>query len=309
MKFLIVGVGAIGGAFLAFLSRAGHRAAGLVKKGRKIDSLKVEGLWGDFEVKVETVEDISELDFVPDIVILSVKSYDTQRALQTVKPLFETSPSVKLLIAQNGYGNYEKATSLLGEGRVILSRIIFGSEKHGDNRIRITVCADDVVIGDPSMKISPEELKGLAELLTEAGIPTRYEREVYKFLWDKIIYNCALNPLGALLEVNYGYLAQTPHTREIMNRIIEEIFEVLKLKGIETFWGGPEEYKKAFYEKLIPPTASHYPSMLRDIGRGKTEIDSLNGAICDLAREVGIEAPTNRTITDLIKAKERLFQS
>ncbi len=304
MRFLVVGVGAIGGAYLAFLSRAGHETAGLVKKGRRIDSIKVEGIWGEFRVPVKTVESLKELEFDPDLVILSVKSYDTGKALETLRELdWEWR---YLMIAQNGYGNYERAVSLLGEGKVVLARVIFGSEVIEPGHIRITVCADDVVIGDPSGRIDDGFLRSLAEIFTKAGIPTRFEREVYKFLWDKIIYNSALNPLGALLETNYGTLARNPHTRKLMDRIIEEIFQVLESAGIETFWRSAEEYRKVFYEKLIPPTAAHYPSMLRDIKKGRTEIDSLNGAVCELGRKVGVPTPTNELITELVKAKELL---
>ncbi|RUM60867.1 MAG: 2-dehydropantoate 2-reductase, partial [Persephonella sp.] len=60
-----------------------------------------------------------------------------------------------------------------------------------------------------------------------------------------------------------------------------------------------------FYNKLVPPTRNHFPSMYYDIQTGKrTEIDALNGAIVKLAEKVGIKAPTNETIVNLIKFKE-----
>ena len=150
-------------------------------------------------------------------------------------------------------------------------------------------------------------LKDLARIFTQAGIPTRFEREVYKYLWDKIVYNSALNPLGALLETNYGNLAENPYTRKLMDEIIEEIFRILEVAGIETFWKSSEDYKRVFYEKLIPSTATHYPSMLRDIKRGRTEIDSLNGAICELGKKFGVPTPTNEFVRRMVKAKELLY--
>ncbi|WP_457600716.1 ketopantoate reductase family protein [Hydrogenivirga sp.] len=304
MRFLVVGVGAIGSAYLAFLTRSGHEAVGLVKRGRRLSKLSVKGIWGEFETSVRTVEDLSELGFTPDVVILSVKSYDTEAALNVVEPVIGENTLV--MIAQNGYGNYERAVSRFGEGKVILARVIFGSRVIEPGSIEITVSADDVVIGDPAGIVDEDFLRRLAQTFSETGIPTRYEREVYKFLWDKVIYNCALNPLGALLEVNYGTLAENPYTRRLMDRIIEEVFEVTRSAGIETFWNSAEEYRKVFYEKLIPPTSAHFPSMLTDIKRGKTEIDSLNGAICELGERNGVDTPVNRVITQLVKAKELL---
>ena len=301
MKFLIVGVGAIGSAYLAFLTRAGYEAVGLVRRN-PVSRIKVQGIWGEFEVPVRTYTKVEEIPFTPDIVIISVKSYDTENALRRIKPL--VGKNTFLMIAQNGYGNYEKAIKIYGEGRVILSRIIFGSKVIKPGHIRITVSADDVVIGDPSGKMSEDFLKKLAEVFTVAGIPTRYEKDVYKYLVDKIIYNSALNPLGALFEVNYGSLAKNPHTKDLMDRVIDEIFEVIKKAKIPCFWEDAKEYKKVFYERLIPPTAEHFPSMLEDIKRGRTEIDALNGAIVELGKKHGVQTPTNEFITKVIKAKE-----
>ena len=309
MRFLVYGLGAIGSAFAAFLRRAGHEvyAIGRQKHIKPIRErgLKVGGIWGEFSVFLngvaERLEELPVKDF--DIVILSVKSYDTKRALEELKKVNFRF----LLLTQNGYGNYEEAVKVFGKERVILSRVIFGAEIPQGGEVKITVIADDVVIGNPHKAIDEGTLKEIAKVINAAGIPCRYSPDVYKYLWDKILYNSALNPLGALLETNYGTLARLRETREIMNRIIEEIFAVAKAKGIELFWKSAQEYKKHFYENLIPPTAAHYPSMLQDIRAGKkTEIDSLNGAIVELGKTAGVETPVNWTITQLVKAKEKL---
>lgn len=306
MKFLIVGVGALGSTYLAFLSRAGHTAVGFLKKGRRLESIKVEGIWGEFDQEVKAIDSLEHLDFEPDIIILTVKSYDTEEALRSIEILKEGKSL--LMVAQNGYGNYEKAIEVFGRGRVILARVIFGAELLEWGKVRITVCGDHVVIGDPEGLIKEEFLKGLAKTFSDAGIPTRYEKEVYKYLWDKILYNCALNPLGALFETTYGRLADNKHTRELMDRILEEAFEVIKANAIPTFWHSVEDYKKHFYERLIPPTADHYPSMLYDVKRGRTEIDALNGALLKLARIKNLNLPVNELVVKLIKAKELFNQ-
>ncbi len=302
MKFLIVGVGALGSVYLSFLTRAGYQAVGLVKRGKALDFIRVEGIWGSFQQRVKTVDSLDSLDIKPDLIILTVKAYDTERALEDIK---ELKDKALLMVAQNGYGNYEKAVRYFGEGRVILSRVIFGAKLLDWGHVKITVCGDDVVLGDPSGKMEEDFLKDLAKSFSKAGIPTRYERDVYKYLWDKILYNCALNPLGALFEKTYGELANNPYTKQIMDSVIEEVFDVIRASQIPTFWKDAEEYKRHFYENLIPPTAQHYPSMLEDIKKGKTEIDALNGALVELGEKTGIKAYTNQLIVKLIKAKEK----
>ena len=73
------------------------------------------------------------------------------------------------MVAQNGYGNYEKAIRLFGKGKVILSRGIFGAKLLEWGHVRITGCGDDVVIGDPSGSMVEGFLKDLAKLFSKAG--------------------------------------------------------------------------------------------------------------------------------------------
>ena len=162
-----------------------------------------------------------------------------------------------------------------------------------------------MVIGQPENLADEEKVKQIVEVIKNSKIPARYSPEVYKILWDKILYNCALNPLGAILECSYGDLANNEETRRLMNKIIIEIFKTAKLSKIKLRWNTAREYINFFYEKLIPPTKDHFPSMYYDIKAGKkTEIDALNGAIVQLAKKVKTNVPVNETITRLIKFKE-----
>lgn len=95
----------------------------------------------------------------------------------------------------------------------------------------------------------------------------------------------------------------------LMDRIIDEIFQVAEAQGIGLNWRSAEDYRRHFYTRLVPPTAAHYPSMYHDVMAGKRlEIDALNGAIVLLGREKGIAAPVNDTICELIRAKEALHR-
>jgi 2-dehydropantoate 2-reductase len=121
----------------------------------------------------------------------------------------------------------------------------------------------------------------------------------------KVLYNSALNPLSAILEVPYGRLGERPETGLVMRNVMKEIFEVIHQKGVKLPFVGYEDYYKYFMERLLPPTVDHRSSMLQDIIMGrKTEIDALNGAISRCGIELGIETPYNDMLTYLIKFKE-----
>ncbi|NPA40250.1 MAG: 2-dehydropantoate 2-reductase [Thermodesulfobacteria bacterium] len=311
MKVLVFGIGALGTVFATCLKADGHTVYCFVKPHHKSKlegkEFKITGLFGEKSAVPDGIftspEELKDKDV--ELVILCVKAFDTEKALKQIKEF--AKENTLILLAQNGYGNYEKAIEVFSKKQVILGRVIFGARVIEPGFAEVTVIADDVVIGQPHKEIPEEKLKYIAETLTKAGIPTRYSPDVYKILWDKILYNSALNPLGALLECNYGKLAEIPETKALMDKIIEEIFEVTKANDIELNWSSAEEYKKVFYEKLVPPTAAHYPSMYYDIKSGKkTEIDALNGAIVRLGEKAGIPTPVNEVITALIKAKENL---
>ena len=312
MKVLVFGLGALGTVYSCLLKNRGHYVAGIdnasVVETICCDGVKISGIWGEHEAQLDQVvvslDELSEQDY--DIIILSVKAYETAKVAQSLQPLIKTNSY--LMLAQNGYGNYEAATQFINEAQVILGRVIFGAETINPGFSRVTVIADDVILGSPKQLIDQQVLEQFAAQFTEAGIPTRTSTEIMKFIWGKIIYNSALNPLGAILEVNYGKLAEMESSQELMNQIFEEIFAVLSAAGQSTLWPDAKAYKKVFYEQLIPSTGGHHASMLQDIQQGRhTEIDALNGAVVRLGEQHGIDTPVNRVITALLKAKETMF--
>jgi 2-dehydropantoate 2-reductase len=148
-------------------------------------------------------------------------------------------------------------------------------------------------------------MKPLAVAISEGGIAAEVVGDIEKDLWAKMLYNCALNPLGAILDVPYGSLAENHWSRDLMNRIVEEVFSVMTAAGFHTHWQSAGEFLKIFYDKLVPDTAGHKSSTLQDIARGKrTEIDALTGEILTLAEEYHIDVPYNRTVCALIKFVE-----
>ena len=143
--------------------------------------------------------------------------------------------------------------------------------------------------------------------MNNAGLPTEYTDSIATVLWSKVAYNCALNPMSALLDVPYGSVAEGAESREIIHDVIHELYAVGHAMGISLEPETPEAYLDFFYKELIPPTATHYASMREDFRRKRrTEIDALNGAICRYGETVGIACPVNATLTRLVRAREQL---
>lgn len=310
MKILVIGMGALGTVYACFLSLAGHEVTGLSRPASrdkiKTDGVKVTGIWGEHSTKLfYMAADISELSNEKfDMIIVTVKSFVTEEIAQQLAPLVGDNNYVFLL--QNGYGNFEAAAQSIPEDKIVLGRVIFGAETLAVGESKVTVIADDVIIGSPKNLVNPELLEEFAGIFREAFIPTKVSFEIMNYIWGKIIYNSALNSLGSIFEVSYGTLAEEPITRDLMNKMIGEIFDLLRVRNIPTFFPDAQSYLANFYDHLVPLTFDHHSSMLQDLQSGRrTEIDALNGAIVELAHQSGSPVPVNEVIVAMVKAKEK----
>ncbi len=313
MNILVYGAGAIGSVIGGFLAKAGHEVSFLGRPWHmekiRSDGLFITGIWGEHLIKdLNVYTDVSQLKNKSfDLIILTVKSYDTESAAREIKNMFK--PHTVVVHLQNGLGNAETLLKYIPEDKLITGIVIFGAEIVEPGKVKVTVSADKTVLGSIG-NVSESKVKEIAEIFNQAGIPARATNEIEKYLWAKVLYNCALNPLASLLEVPYGVLAENPNTRKIMDQIIEEIYEVGKRMGVKFEPETAEEYKQLFYSRLIPLTAEHHASMLQDIKKGRrTEIDALCGAISRYGEELGIPTPANTLITHLIKAKESISRN
>lgn len=308
MNYLVMGAGALGSVFGGLLAEKGHEVVfvGLDDHLRAMQNkgLMVRGIWGDHVVpKLRAFNGVKGLEGTFDIVLLSVKSYHTSRVIQQTLPFMHDGTLVFSI--QNGLGNWEAIARVVGWNRTVGARVIFGAEIEEPGIARVTVYADKVLLGSPTGDVPRERIQQVSDDLNKAGIPTALSDRIESSLWGKVLYNCSLNALGAILNVPYGHLETVPELRETLRRIISEIFAVAKAKGVELPYAGPEEYYRFLMEEQLPPTAAHRSSMLQDLDRGNlTEIDALNGAIVRYGKDLSVPAPGNEVITAIVKGIE-----
>ena len=311
MRILIFGAGAVGqgiGGMLAahgcrvdLVLRERHRAA--IEAG----GLHVTGIFGDHFAKPgsmgvsETLERFADITY--DFVLVTTKSYDTDTALETLAQHVKTDCVVSV---QNGCGNLEKVVTRFGESRALAARVITGFEIARPGKVRITVSADAIHIGGPVEGSQDSRAEELASFINSAGLPCVAARHIRRDLFAKLLYNCALNPLGAILGVHYGALGDNSDARQIMDAVIDEVYSMLLATGERTHWNTPGEYRDFFYGSQIPATYNHRSSMLQDIERGKrTEVDALTGYVSARGSEAGISTPVCNALSSIIRFREQ----
>ena len=313
MEVLIYGGGAVGLGLASCLAKAGAEVDIIARKDT-VEALRKEGLirrgiFGEYEAgpeafgSYESLGEMGEKAF--DYILVCVKSFDSVKAARELTgKLGVFGEQTKIVLCQNGWGNAEEFLSFFEAEKIYSGRVITGFRRFKANGVEITVHADAIHVGSLfGCRVGCVEK--LCEAISKGGIPCEATEEIGKDLWAKMLYNCALNPLGAILEVPYGVLAESEHTRFIMNEIAREVFAVMRGAGYETHWEDAGEFLSVFYAKLVPDTAEHMSSTLQDIlAKKETEIDALNGAVIRLAEEQEGKVPYNVAVYNMVKFAE-----
>jgi 2-dehydropantoate 2-reductase len=304
MKIAIIGPGAIGCLFAGSLARKGQEVWILDKnkeRAARINSqgISCEGLSGAWQVKVKATADPKEITG-PDLVIICVKTYDTKSAATSAKALLGADTSV--LTLQNGIGNIELISEVVGPEKVIGGVTNLGATLLDTGKVRYAG-KGETVIGrlDGSITV---DLRDIREVFNKAGFETRISRDIKNFLWSKLVINVGINALCAITRLNNGKLLDYETSHKILKNAVNEAVKVAKRKRIKLSYEDPLTKVEAVCEA----TCGNVCSMLQDVrNKKRTEIDSINGVIVRYAEELGIPAPVNSMLVDLVKTIESSY--
>lgn len=312
MQFLIYGAGALGQALGCMLAADGNRVD-LLMRGRYIrpieeSGLLVTGIFGDYRVPPGHLGLYADIDLVDggsyDYILLTTKTYSTGEAVKQIGSM--SGCNCPVVSMQNGCGNIEQVEKVLGPERSLGARVITGFEIERPGVVKITVSADAINIGASRVGEITISAQRLAQAIAGAGLPCRAVEDIHKDLYAKLLYNCALNPLGAILGVHYGALADSEDIRVIMDKVIEETFAVVHSLGASLSWRDAGSYKEYFYHTLVPATRHHRASMLQDLENGKpTEIEALVGYVARKGLEQKVATPVCDMLASLVRFQEK----
>ena len=289
-KVFILGAGAIGSCCGAKLSN--KTDVTLIGGQKHVDSINRNGLSvkGDMEGVFRIKADTQIREIPPDsLIILTTKVYDSKKAMEEVVSLLRKDTTV--LILQNGIGNEELVKEVVGDRcRIERGVLHFGAEflKPGE----VHFMKGWIVLGNS------EKAREIAKSFNESGLEARVADDVRKDVWKKLIINCVINPLTAILEVRDYEIVVTSLDR-VRHGIVEECLGVAKAEGVQF-----EDRLMEAIDKEISGL-KNYSSMHQDLMKGrKTEIDFLNGKIVEMGRKHNIPTPINESIVSMIKFLE-----
>jgi len=288
MKLVVVGAGGVGGYFGGKLQRRGT-AVTFVARGAHLEALRRRGLTirsaneGEWSVPVTAVEHLEGRP-TADAVLLCVKSFDTEQAVEAIRPV--VGPDTAVVSLQNGVDNEEKIDAALGAGHAVGGVAYVFATIEGPGVIAHTQ-GGRIVLGELDGQARPRTER-LREAFTAAGVPTELSPDIRRALWDKYLAITAQAGMTALTRKPVGVIRANPECWTLFRLLLEELAAIAAAEKIGL---APDVVERILtgVSGLKPDTTS---SMYYDLTHGKRlELEALQGHALRLAERHGLPAP------------------
>jgi len=295
MNIIIFGAGAIGSLLGAFLSKKNDVL--LIGRKSHILSIKKNDLViqgkTNLKIKIKAMEKVGDLKLKPDLLILTVKSYDTESAILQAKKIIDEDTIV--LSLQNGLDNIDRIKQYISYENIIAGVTTHGAFFPEPGIIKHTG-KGITILGELNGK-KTERIVNIVKCFNESGIETIFSKDIIKEIWFKAIINSSINPLTAIFKCKNSYLLENPILENLVEKICIESTNVANSEGVNL--SHQSMIKKT--KLVIRNTSENYSSMFQSLKKGKkTEIDFINGKIVDIGKRNNIKTPLNQVLIFLI---------
>ncbi|HMH16900.1 MAG TPA: ketopantoate reductase family protein [Burkholderiales bacterium] len=304
---LIAGAGAIGGLYAARLAKLADIAV-LDTNRAHVEAIARRGL--TLTGCTESVTKLAAFSHAAEIgprrfdaVIFLVKSQATEAAFHSVRPVLEGRPL--LVTFQNGMGN-EEILMRVSDLDVAHGVSFEAARYDGPGRVHHLVHGEDSWLGPA--RGSVESIRWLGELMTQSGLPTRVVADPRGAIWGKFIFNCVMNPVGAIVQGVNAARYNVPEIRALIDDMAAECIRVAEAQGVELAFDPMYLVKKI--RAGDAPLTKHAGSMAQDIEAGReTELEAMTGYVVRKAKELDVPVPVTESVYRMAKGVEYAARS
>ena len=296
MNIVILGAGAIGSLFGALLSK--KNSVVLVGRISHMKSIRKKGLdikgKTQINVKMPSEDSINKVTFLPDILILTVKSYDTDSAISQAKSIIHDDTAV--LSLQNGLDNIDKIEKIVDRRQIIAGVTTNGAFFSEPGVVKHTG-KGQTILGELNGQ-KTKRIESIVDAFNKAGIETIASGDIVREIWIKTIVNSSINPLTTSSSCKNGYLLENPILEKVVEKVCKESTNIANAYGMNLSYENMIKKTK----KVIRNTSDNYSSMLQSFKKGKkTEIDSINGKLADVGKKYDIDTTMNEILMYIVK--------
>lgn len=297
MKIAIMGTGGVGGFYGARLANAGYDVH-FIARGAHLAAIKEKGLTvesslGKIHLQDPKVTDNpSEIPPV-DLILFSVKLWDTESAAKSIKPLLKEDTAVISL--QNGVQKDDILKSILGESHVLGGICYIAASIQAPGVIK-QAGKETLTFGEYRDK-ETKRAKAILEAFLKAGINASISDHIERTIWEKFVFLVGFSGTTTAMRATLGSIRSNKDTRAFLLDCMQEAVDVaLRLKVDIT----PDYAENRLKHCDTMPEWS-ISSMAGDLKRGnRLELPWLSGAVVDLGKKLGLSTPVNRAIYDIL---------
>lgn len=291
MDVVVAGAGSIGLLIGTFLAEAGMDVTFYVRRKEQEELIRAEGIrriQQDGTQKTFYVCATTELRQLPAAPwIVAVKSSGVNELLSTLEEAHVNPP---LLFVQNGIGHLKSVQ------HTALEHVAFSTVEHGAGRQDDRTVSHNG-IGNLTLAVfrGDESLFEFMGRTNASAFPVRYHTDAEQILMRKVLINCMINPLTAIMQVKNGDLVKNPHCLALFEGLYGELMDAF-----------PEMKTVLSYESVVDvckKTAHNQSSMLVDRLAGRPmEIATIVTAVCEKAKKRDKQLPILNSLEMLLNA-------
>lgn len=297
-RILIVGAGGLGTYLAGRMIQGGLPVTLYARPGRaeqlRSQGLRIESAHGNFAVPGwDVLAEGETTDRRFDAVVIGVKTYSLDRAVQAVAPLL--SQRAVLVPLQNGGEHLTRLQAVIGKNRVAASAIYIESALGEDGTVRQTSAYQRWVIGEPEP--GHEAVTRMAAALKAAQV----DAEVRDFaggrreMWLKWMFISPFAALTCLARADMAVALTDPHLRQLGSGLVRELGQVAEALGVELAADAVQRQS----ERLLALGHGAMTSMARDLLAGRPlELDAIHRAVVRLAQAGRVDAPCHKEVVD-----------
>lgn len=298
MRVTVIGTGGVGGYFGGRLVQAGadvtFLARGAHLEALKKDGLQVRSIRGDFRVPVRATDDPSSVD-PADVVLVTVKSYDNDAALEMLPSLVGEQGAVASL--QNGVDNEEEFAAVVGEDRVVGGAAYIFATIAEPGVIDHTAGPARLVLGEWRGGTSGR-VGELVDRFRAADVDVEESADIRSVLWSKFAFICAQAGATASVRLPIGEIRSRPAGRELFRNLAAEVVAVAAAEGITL----PAELPDTALGMADAIDPDSFSSLHHDLVHGRRmELEALLGEVVRRGERHGVDVPTTRAVYGVLE--------
>jgi 2-dehydropantoate 2-reductase len=257
------------------------------------EGLRVEGPEPIHIASVNATDDPAEVGVV-DFVMLCVKLWDTEAALQQIRPM--VGPSTTIISFQNGVLKDQYLRAAFDDSRIMGGVGYVATTIDRPGVIRQTGLMQRLLFGEFDSSRSPRA-KALLDACLAGGIKAELSESILREIWQKYVFLVGLSGTTATIRKPIGPIRENLQTRAFLLEVMREVVSVGRAHGVDL----AEDYAQVRLQLADDVAYDMTSSMHHDLERGnQLEVRWLAGGVVELGRRKGVPTPLNRAIADIL---------